>query len=644
MKATRRLRRAALFALPGTIAVLALRCTLSMDPGLAGGNTSTVDNKVCGVIFTACGEPAVNAKVAMRSSGYLATATPLGKRRAGSTMFSCSTRTDPEGKYRFTVRDSIPAGTYSIEAQDGIGNCLFIQDIPIDSSFLKSNTWLGISSPEYDTKLKPPCVITGTVPSTGDSLSGTVYVYGLDTYAEIDPDGSFMLVNVPAGNLRLKVVTSENGVTRNDTVSVTARPTDTTTVSKLPATPAVEVGIDASRTYQTIDGFGASSAWIGHKITAGLADIFWKDDTLDGHIGLSLLRTRIDADGYSRTESSPVLRAIEVNPDLRIWSTSWTPPVEFKDNGSLFGGHFIADLPSMEGFAEHLVRYVQDFKTNTGVDLYAVSFQNEPDSAGEVSNGCFWTPNQISVFLRDFLGPAFDNAGITAKRMIGESVRNDLAITDPALLDSAAAGYADIIGTHLYLGGPNPYPLAESLNKPYWATEVSGLDGVDTGIANALMWADMIHDCLVRCNMSAFHYWWLVNYGTADDDEGLCNAEGNPTPRLYALGNFSKFIRPGFVRIATTGSLPAGVNVSAFYGSEYNRLVIVVVNSGDAKTIDFNLSGISGGATAVPWLTDTAHRLEREQPAALSDTAFSYTLPRESVVTFVAGDIVPDSN
>ena len=200
----------------------------------------------------------------------------------------------------------------------------------------------------------------------------------------------------------------------------------------------------------------------------------------------------------------------------------------------------------------------------------------------------------------------------------------------------------DIIGDHLYDGGPYPYPLADSLHKPYWETEIGGMKGIDTSMSNAIMWANQIHDCLVRCNMNAYHFWWLVNNNT-NDDEGLCNSNGLPTPRMFALGNFSKFIRPGFVRISATDSPASGITTSAYYGRSDGRLVIVAINSGSEIKLDFIINGIPEGKTAVPWLTDNSHRLERQAPAPLSNKTFSYTMPSQSIVTFVMRDVVTTS-
>jgi glucuronoarabinoxylan endo-1,4-beta-xylanase len=397
---------------------------------------------------------------------------------------------------------------------------------------------------------------------------------------------------------------------------------------------AATIAIDATKTYQTIDGFGACSAWISSKITASLATQFWQEDTIDGHIGLSILRTRIDPSGSPGSDSAAMKKAIQVNPKMMIWSAAWTPPSKLKTNGSAVGGSLKSDSASQQGYADFLVKYVQDVKKKVGVDLYAVSCQNEPDFNPSYE-GCQWSGDQFRVFVRDFWGPACKAAGITAKRMISESYRNSLTVSDPSLKDAEAAAYVDIIGEHLYGGGPNPYPLADSLKKQYWETENSGMSGPNENITDGIMYANKVHNCLVKCNMNAYHYWWLVNNN--NDDEGLCNSSGKPTPRMFTIGNFSKFIRPGFVRIDATASPAASITASAYCGASYGRLVIVAINAGAEAKQDFSIQGFSG-EKATPWITDATRNLVRQDPIAVSNNAFSFSLPSKSVVTFVLWD------
>lgn len=124
-----------------------------------------------------------------------------------------------------------------------------------------------------------------------------------------------------------------------------------------------------------------------------------------------------------------------------------------------------------------------------------------------------------------------------------------------------------------------------------------------------------------------------------NDDEGLCNSSGKPTPRMYTIGNFSKFIRPGFVRVDAPASPASGITASAYYGASYGRLVIVVINNGSSGTsMDFTIAGFQGAAGAVPWLTDGSHSLARQTPVTITNNSFSYQLPTKSVVTFVLGN------
>jgi len=105
------------------------------------------------------------------------------------------------------------------------------------------------------------------------------------------------------------------------------------------------------------------------------------------------------------------------------------------------------------------------------------------------------------------------------------------------------------------------------------------------------------------------------------------------------LGNFSKFIRPGFVRITATDSPVSGVTISAYYGNRLKRLVIVTINSHTEITLGITTPGITGDVTIVPWLTDDTHRLERQQPVDYSGNGFNATLPSQSIVTFVLQDV-----
>ena len=65
------------------------------------------------------------------------------------------------------------------------------------------------------------------------------------------------------------------------------------------------------------------------------------------------------------------------------------------------------------------------------------------------------------------------------------------------------------------------------------------------------------------------------------------------TKRLWAMGNYSRFVRPGLKRVATSGTAPSGVLVSAYMNPANNALV----DCGHqqqylSKSLSFYISGI----------------------------------------------------
>src|SRR3954466_11523234 len=77
---------------------------------------------------------------------------------------------------------------------------------------------------------------------------------------------------------------------------------------------------------QTIDGFGASSAWMSGTFSQATLDLLYST-TADA--GLSLLRTRVTP-YVGSTENQIALQAQAYG--VTVWSTPWTMPREFKTN------------------------------------------------------------------------------------------------------------------------------------------------------------------------------------------------------------------------------------------------------------------------------------------------------------------------
>jgi glucuronoarabinoxylan endo-1,4-beta-xylanase len=278
-------------------------------------------------------------------------------------------------------------------------------------------------------------------------------------------------------------------------------------------------------------------------------------------------------------------------------------------------------------YAQHL----NDFSThmrNNGVNLYAISVQNEPDYAHDWT---WWTPAEILRFMRE-------NAGSINTRVIApESFQYLKNISDPILNDPTALANMDILGAHLY--GTQfsnfPYPLfkQKGAGKELWMTEVylpNSTDSADTW-PQALDVGEHIHRAMVDAEFQAYIWWYIRrSYGPMRED-------GQISKRGAMMAHFARFVRPGYVRVDATANPASNVYVSAYRGGD-SSIVIVAVNKGtSAVSQQFTVANSAGSSTVSSWLTDASRNVAPQGTTTMSNGSLTITLPARSVTTFVTG-------
>jgi O-glycosyl hydrolase len=384
-------------------------------------------------------------------------------------------------------------------------------------------------------------------------------------------------------------------------------------VTNEPPAPS-ECTVNAGISHQQIDGFGAGVVFLDaglDPLTDGQMDTLY--GTGPGQFGLSLIRVRISPTGNWNDALVNGRKAYARG--AKILATPWTPPAIMKSNNNIVGGTL---LPSEYGnFVAYLNSFADAMAANAS-PVAVISLQNEPDITVTYESA-FWTAEQFQVFCRDYAG------AINAPVMMPESFRFDQAVSDLTLNDPIAAANVDYIGGHLYGAGVRDYPLARSLGKRIWMTEYLVNDQT---IAEAVNTAAQISDCLITGNMSAYIWWKTI--GNAN---GLLDAAGVPQRRGFVMGQFSRFVRPGDLRIdVSANTSPLGI--SAFKDPVTGRFAIVVVNNTTLpETQKFNLGGTTI-STVTPWVTSATRSLEQQAPLTISNGAFSYEIPLQAVITF----------
>jgi hypothetical protein len=121
------------------------------------------------------------------------------------------------------------------------------------------------------------------------------------------------------------------------------------------------------------------------------------------------------------------------------------------------------------------------------------------------------------------------------------------------------------------------------------------------------------------------------------DDQALVNSSGTIAKRAYMVGQYSKFVRPGFFRIDATHLPATGVSVSAYQDTPTSSLVIVATNySGSDVSQPFAITNAPAFSSLTPYTTSASLNLAKQPSVSVSSNSFTYKLPADSITTFAA--------
>ncbi len=400
---------------------------------------------------------------------------------------------------------------------------------------------------------------------------------------------------------------------------------------------ASDANINLSSEKQLIKGFGGINhpAWIGDLTAAQRETAFGNGPN---QLGFSILRIYVDENRNNwYREVATAKRAIEQG--ALVFASPWNPPSDmvetFNRNGDTNAKRLRYD--KYAAYAQHLNDFVTYMKDN-GVDLYAISVQNEPDYAHEWT---WWTPQEILRFMKE-------NAGSiqNTKVMAPESFQYLKNMSDPILNDPQALANMDILGAHTY--GTQfkdfAYPLfkQKGAGKELWMTEVyypNSDNNSSDRWPEALDVSYHMHNAMVEGDFQAYVWWYIRR------QYGPMNEDGSISKRGYNMAHFSKFVRPGYYRVDATKNPDTNTFVSAYKGD--NKAVIVAINRGTSAVSQKFVLQNGNASTVSSWVTDSSRNLASGAPITVSGGAFTAQLPAQSVTTFVAnitgGSVTPGS-
>lgn len=395
--------------------------------------------------------------------------------------------------------------------------------------------------------------------------------------------------------------------------------------------------------YQSIDGFGSaitgSTCYNLLKMKPEERSKFLKEtfSTTEG-MGQSYVRISIGCSDFSLSEYTccdkpglenfgltseetdyviPILKEIlTINPDLKIMGSPWTCPRWMKVNnlterkafnswtsGQLNPAHY-AD------YADYFVKWIQAFGQQ-GIKIFSVTPQNEPLNRKNSASLFMGWEEQLN-FVKNHLSPKFKAALLTTKVYLFDHNFNYDNMPEqndyPAKIYDAGIDSEVVAGAAYHNYGGSKSELldiqARYPQKELIFTETSIGTWNDGRNLSVRLIDDMREVALGSVNnwCKGVIVWNLMLdsergpnrkggcqtcYGAVDIDRSNYSTITRNS-HYYIIGHLSSVVKPGALRIGTSGFSQAGFEWAAFENNDGSYAVVLLNSNTAAKTLTFD--------------------------------------------------------
>lgn len=374
----------------------------------------------------------------------------------------------------------------------------------------------------------------------------------------------------------------------------------------------------------------------------------------------------------------------------KLIAFSNSPPVQLTKNGLGFKTEkdYRSNLreDAYEVYASFLAAVIKHFDQQK-LHFDYISPVNEPqwDWSRKYmeadQEGSPWTNEEIYKVTKA-LNTALESARLKSKILVTEAGMLTYLYGDKGLASRQVQHFFDpksplylgklshvpkLVAGHSYFTESNDKVLLNTRKKladtlkayglAYWQSEYSmlgdgfrdGLKGRRSNMDCALFLSKVIHADLTTGNAAAWQFWNAYEPGSAafdtryylialQPDPGFKDGQFSATKNLWALGHYSRFIRPGMTRVITeesSGGDGKDLMVSA-YKDEQDKLVLVATNYG-SKALQVRLD--TGNAkkkysSVTRYLTTAADEVNMK-PERLNQYTQVISLPARSISTVV---------
>ena len=408
------------------------------------------------------------------------------------------------------------------------------------------------------------------------------------------------------------------------------------------------VFVDPGRQFQTFLG-------IGGALTDASAETFAKlpkqkqREFIDAHfdeqrgIGYKLARTNIHSCDFSSgsytyvDEGDKELKSFSVAHDkqyripfikeilaatrgqLNIFASPWSPPAFMKDNNDiLHGGKLKPEF--YQSWANYYAKFIRAYQAE-GIPIWGLSIQNEP-MATQKWESCIYSAEEERDFLKNFLGPTLSRAGLADKKIIAWDHNRDLIYqrVSTLLADPKAARFVWGIGYHWYEPWSGGDPMFDNVrlvheifpDKHLIFTE-GCVDAFDSKRLGEWKFGEQYGRSMINDFNNGTVGWtdWnillderggpnhVANFCFAPVHADTKTGELNYLSSYYYIGHFSKFIKPGAKRIASSPSRSQLLS-TAFLNPDGKAAVVVMNPTDKAATYWLWITGNAAEVNSPP--------------------------------------------
>lgn len=387
-------------------------------------------------------------------------------------------------------------------------------------------------------------------------------------------------------------------------------------------TKPLTIELDRNEVFQEIDGFGASGAWWAQHVGG------WEDREkvrninrllFDRETGIGLSVYRYNAGGgggYNINDPWRRAETYEIAPGEYDWSLDAnaldvlrsardagvetvvlfanTPPVRMTLSGLSTGGvkgETNIEPQMYEEYAAYLCDIAEYLRDVEKIPVKWISPINEPQwgwKADKGQEGCHYGPDEVLEVTRVFLRE-MERRNLDMGLSVFESGewKNSQVYIKKLLEDEEVGPQLSHLAIHSYWSKKGDKARINRFLDKYfpgtelWMSEWTQMEhNRDFGMDSAFVMANTIHDDLTVGKVRSWQYWIAVSKYFYHDGLIYVNETRKDvfeTKRLWTLGNYSRFIRPGSVRIA--GNSSSDLVKTTAYETAEGDIVAVMINS-----------------------------------------------------------------